>query len=141
MAASRTLSFVATECGSMNRGGVLFCGASNAKAEDDENHSVVFIEDDHGPPYFELDDQSQGNFGSVKHLVISDDAITIKLVKGEKNSTPYSTINVDLRQCEPKQVALLAQALPKVFRRHPEALEPRPAAKPRARKSSRGRAR
>ena len=112
----RTLTFTATECGSIEEPGCIQAGASNS-ASTDPGHTFVFAVDPSLPKaeraiYFELDDQMQGDENAVTHVALTDRTLSISV---SSDCIPYERIRADLRSCSPAQIQQLISGLEKIL--------------------------
>ena len=112
----RTLTFRATECGSIEDPGCIQAGVSNS-ASTDPAHTFVFAVDPSIPKaeraiYFELDDQMQGDENAVTHVAFTDLTLSISV---SSDFIPYDRIRADLRSCSPAQIQELMSGLEKIL--------------------------
>ena len=99
--AEKLIRFVATEAGSLTENGVLTCGASNSKS-DDEYHYVNIQAHVDGPDpdgwgvYFEIDDQANGGYERLSRVTLSGSQLILTLKQGTRWYPDLEQIVVDL---------------------------------------------
>lgn len=103
------IRFVATEAGSITENGVLSCGASNSKS-DDEYHYVNIQAHVDGPDpdgwgvYFEIDDQANGGYECLERVRRKGSELILTLKQGTNWYPDLSEIVVDLRAVTEQEV-------------------------------------
>ena len=99
--ANKLIRFVATEAGSLTENGVLSCGASNSKSEDEYHYVNIQAHVDGPDPggwgvYFEIDDQANGGYERLFRVTLSGPQLVLALKQGTRWYPDLEQIIVDL---------------------------------------------
>lgn len=97
----KMIRFVATEAGALTENGVLSCGASNSKSEDEYHYVNIQAHLDGPDPdgwgvYFEIDDQANGGYERLEQVRLSGSQIVLTLKQGTRWYPDLEEIVVDL---------------------------------------------
>lgn len=112
----KSIRFVATEAGALTKNGVLSCGASNSKSNDEYHYINIQAHVDGPDPdgwgvFFEIDDQANGGYERLEHVCLSGSQLVLTLKQGTRWYPDLEQIVVDLGAVPEQEATDLVNAV------------------------------